>query len=526
MQLHFDIFDTTSGNVIEVAGSGQDLVDYIRERARSHGSKEFRNLADTVTPKSQVALGNVDEKGRVHEEWFELDLGHDWLKKQIPESVRIQAWGRRLSSNPSTDEANARWLIAKYGLTRAEAKKVISTGDVNGVVRAHETWMKEHGYPPHNSPAARERLLYLAQFSTDWRKGLDWPDFASNPRLVEGDTVSHREHKDYGTGQVIDVQPEWVFVNWPSSDLRTTGGQRVTGGWYEPKDLIKQRLASNPDKRIPKHAWSFEEQIWNKAYETALAHGESRSDAREYADGQVRADRDERANAGDSFSDEYANNPSDGGAGTLLGVLIGAGLIGVVWLAMRSERAEASPAPALPPPAPGGGQAPVPLTKKCTSDDALNKFGAAKGYKIWYVEQVPVAQWQPPKPQYLTDPSARAYSVSDCGFYKWTGLAWVPDTALDSELAAWASATTEATPLSPAPSTPLSPTPTPTSNASPVAPATPQPSGSQAVQWLPPAVPTNPVTTCSTAAQCPPYHDCVMGVCVPKTNVPVWGKGE
>lgn len=93
-ELKFDISDTTSGNVVEVLARGADIVELVRES----GVKKLSH----ITEKDWIALGNVGPDGSVHEEWFELGLGHDWIKAQIPEYVKAHAWGRRSNPHPWT----------------------------------------------------------------------------------------------------------------------------------------------------------------------------------------------------------------------------------------------------------------------------------------------------------------------------------------------------------------------------------------------------------------------------------------
>jgi len=73
----------------------------------------------------------------------------------------------------------------------------------------------------------------------------------------------------------------------------------------------------------------------------------------------------------------------------------------------------------------------------CASFEELTAFEQAKGYHLWYVENQAVSTWTAAKAEFTSDPSARAFSKMDCGFYRYANGAWTPDVATNAELAAF-----------------------------------------------------------------------------------------
>ncbi len=89
VKLHFDIFETTTGNIIEVSASGEDIADRARNVPK----------LGHVTESTPVLLGNLDERGRYWEEWgFDLDIDPEWVKSHVPEAVKQRAWGKTLDN--------------------------------------------------------------------------------------------------------------------------------------------------------------------------------------------------------------------------------------------------------------------------------------------------------------------------------------------------------------------------------------------------------------------------------------------
>ncbi len=248
-----------------------------------------------------------------------------------------------------------------------------------------------------------------------------------------------------------------------------TPGQRKTDAIERAKALRNKTMPqSNPTftERPPRKGWwrlkvhvgpELAQQVkWiNKAYRAAKGKMTDYDYGKEHVVFQVQARDETTARAGLRYflsmanveipenkietggltkseeKDSYYANPDGDNtvAWFALGALAVAG--GVIWYATRTDEAKAA-TPALPP------------AKKCTSYDAVEKFAKNIGYNVWYVEAQAVSTWQPAKPEYKSDPKARAYSQLDCAFYKWTGSAWVVDDATNTELAAWVQSTTVA----------------------------------------------------------------------------------
>lgn len=402
----------------------------------------------------------------------------------------------------SLADKNTKWLRSKYALSAQEAREVAAHKNLNALIAEHESWLKRNGYPAHSSPISRGELLALSKETSM---------FASNPiydvaALRAGDPVEIRIPIVPPLGQLSKGEHFWkggyefVKIGRDGLILVPVGGDREDWFSVGPNDarLGRGTMSSNPSEKIKavsmyRYRGGAQEkrlyggqgtitEFWiyfgdEKEPMKIQGHGPTPGERKTDAIARAKKIRAERGMG------PLAENPS--GGGIVMGLLALAAAGGVLWLVLRPSEASAAtaPAPTLP--------APPPPQKPCTSYDALSKFSIAKGYKIYYVETIPVAQWQPPKPEYMNNLLARSYSVPDCGFYKWTGLAWVPDTALDAELAGWVQGSTETAPA-PAPATPLAPAPTAAStpmsspNATPYTPIAPQPASSKAVQWLPP----------------------------------------
>lgn len=131
---------------------------------------------------------------------------------------------------------------------------------------------------------------------------------------------------------------------------------------------------------------------------------------------------------GKRFSDmsEHMENPDP--AATLLGVAIGAVVIfGIAWALKSGDETESAPTPGA---------------SACfaTYDD-IASFANAKGYKVWFVENQQSSTWKSPKPEFLSDSNARAWSNAECNFFRWnaTTSTWVADMQTNAELVSFKS---------------------------------------------------------------------------------------
>lgn len=118
-------------------------------------------------------------------------------------------------------------------------------------------------------------------------------------------------------------------------------------------------------------------------------------------------------------------------------LILGALGIGAYAYAKSDDTSGESDDKPVPPPNKPGYKLP------CLAEyEKLAAFAKAKGYKLYYVENQAVSTWKPPKADYLKDPMARAFSVSDCSFYEWATYdgapgQWIQDTATGAEFAAF-----------------------------------------------------------------------------------------
>jgi hypothetical protein len=84
--LTFRMFDTTTGPILEVVGSGP----YVENRIEKIATR----VAHVKGAKSLV-LGSFDEHGVFWDEFsFDLDIDHPWIWESIPSAVAHGAWGK------------------------------------------------------------------------------------------------------------------------------------------------------------------------------------------------------------------------------------------------------------------------------------------------------------------------------------------------------------------------------------------------------------------------------------------------
>jgi len=107
-------------------------------------------------------------------------------------------------------------------------------------------------------------------------------------------------------------------------------------------------------------------------------------------------------------------------AGTLLAIAIGAVVVTAIVWAFKKDAEPTTPSRAA-----------------CPSFAELTAFEQAKGYHLWYVENQAVTTWTAAKSEFTSDPMARAYSNSDCGFYRFENGAWLLDGKTNAELVAF-----------------------------------------------------------------------------------------
>lgn len=78
----------------------------------------------------------------------------------------------------------------------------------------------------------------------------------------------------------------------------------------------------------------------------------------------------------------------------------------------------------------------------------LEAFASARGYAIFFFEKsdadakarargLPSWLQLPPRPEFASNPSARAFSVDTCHFIRWDGTKWVPDDPTHNEFLLW-----------------------------------------------------------------------------------------
>jgi len=112
----------------------------------------------------------------------------------------------------------------------------------------------------------------------------------------------------------------------------------------------------------------------------------------------------------------------------VVGALVAGGL---AWWFLKSKEAKAS--------TPNKQACPITL-------EMLTSYVKTKptNYKLYLPPDTntqPVAAWPPAKPDYLANPNEHAFSLVDCGFYKWDGTKWVSDEAENTALATYLKAT-------------------------------------------------------------------------------------
>jgi len=97
---------------------------------------------------------------------------------------------------------------------------------------------------------------------------------------------------------------------------------------------------------------------------------------------------------------------------------------GLVWWLTRTKPASAAPA-----------KQPCPITEPILASYVKTKPTTYKLYLPPDHVTTPVAAWPPAKADYLANPNEHAFSLVDCGFYKWDGTKWVSDDAENQALA-------------------------------------------------------------------------------------------
>ncbi len=142
----------------------------------------------------------------------------------------------------------------------------------------------------------------------------------------------------------------------------------------------------------------------------------------------------------------FAENPT---GGQVAAWVAGAAVLGgVLYLLFRPKTAQAAQATACEPAA------------SQHLYDVLGKFAVAKGYTIFYDEKTTdlATKGPPTNPKFIAaGASAREWDTKLCGFYKWTGKAWVKDDVTNTELATWTAGLPPPSPTA----TAKSPTPIP-----------------------------------------------------------------
>jgi hypothetical protein len=105
--------------------------------------------------------------------------------------------------------------------------------------------------------------------------------------------------------------------------------------------------------------------------------------------------------------------------------ILGAILVGgVFWWLTRAKPASAAPA-----------KPPCPITEPILASYVKTKPTTYKLYLPPDHVTTPVAAWPPAKPEYLANPNEHAFSLVDCGFYRWDGTKWVSDETENVALA-------------------------------------------------------------------------------------------
>lgn len=226
---------------------------------------------------------------------------------------------------------------------------------------------------------------------------------------------------------------------------RCVKGVKSGSGAYNPQEVcgaLWYRKMSTADKRrITREAESMKQNPDWDDYAPARGHAEDTSryererDDAEYAYEKYLArfsgPRDE-AMSFEQFWREgswrrLAANPDSSDVLTTL--IVGGAIAGGLWLLLRSKPAAAA------------------STSACVGFDSLNgpleSFGKLKGYDVWVFANKPFSTgWPAPKPEYSSNPNARAYSLADCSFYQWklhegSPDAWVKDDTTNAEFDAW-----------------------------------------------------------------------------------------
>jgi len=220
---------------------------------------------------------------------------------------------------------------------------------------------------------------------------------------------------------------EWVDDNAPGL-LSTIGEAELResaqelGIEYDPQDI---------DDRIIEHA----EQDMIIVGHTTLKHGNA-IPSWEVHVREVTGDTRKRAIATSKAiceRDDAPNLPAlqanrSGIAPLVVGALVAGGL---AWWFLKSKEAKAS----------------TPTKQACPITlEMLTSYVKTKptNYKLYLPPDTstqPVAAWPPAKPDYLANPNEHAFSLVDCGFYKWDGTKWVSDEAENTALATYLKAT-------------------------------------------------------------------------------------